>query len=157
MLLNNTGLPAGYEYVNANASTSTFNIPELPAPYLITATEDPGIFYAWYGSPHDITQAEVEADVTRVIETLRATTNSTITTPPEFIEFRSHTPFKLVVSAEEITDGFYQKLGKRKSPLVAGFWENALILSSYSSRIPQYLVHWSCFHVPRCVCFVEFH
>jgi hypothetical protein len=117
MLVKNTGLPAGYQFLNADASASTFNIPDLPAPYLVTATEDPGIFYSWYASPHPITQAEVKADVARVIGRLRATTNSTVTTAPEFIVFRSHSPFKLVVSAEEIAAGFYQRLKARKYPL----------------------------------------
>ncbi|CAI7591617.1 unnamed protein product [Penicillium glandicola] len=117
MLLNNTGLPAGYEYLNANSSSSTFNTPQLPAPYLITATKDPNIFYSWYASPHDITQAEVEADVTDIIRRLRKTANSTVTTDPEFLEFHSHTPFKLVADADAITGGFYEKLKQRKSLL----------------------------------------
>lgn len=114
MLLNNTGLPAGYQYLNANASPSTFNTPQLPAPYLITATKDPNIFYSWYASPHDIPQAEVEADVTKIIGRLRETTNSTITTAPEFLKFHSHTPFKLVADADAINEGFYKKLKQRK-------------------------------------------
>ncbi|KAJ5698624.1 hypothetical protein N7462_000629 [Penicillium macrosclerotiorum] len=110
MLLKNTGLPAGYEYLNANASSSTFNTPQLPAPYLITATKDPNIFYSWYASPYDMTQAEVEADVTNIIRRLRKTTNSTVTTAPEIFKFHSHTPFKLVADADAITGGFYEKL-----------------------------------------------
>ena len=114
MLVNNTGLPSGFRFANANATTSTFNIPNLPAPYQITETRIPGLFYVWYGSPYALTQAEVEADVTAVIERLRSTTNSTVSTTPEFVEFRSHTPFKLVVSAEAITQGFYKRLENRK-------------------------------------------
>jgi hypothetical protein len=114
MLLNNTGLPAGYEYMNANASTSTFNTPQLPAPYFISATADPDIFYSWYGSPYDITQAQVEADVTTILGRLRVATNSSVTTAPEFVKFKSHTPFKLVVDADAITGGFYQSLKQRK-------------------------------------------
>ncbi|KAL4898270.1 FAD/NAD(P)-binding domain-containing protein [Aspergillus ambiguus] len=110
MLLNNTGLPAGYQFLNANASTSSFNIPQLPAPYLITATKDPNIFYSWYASPYDVTREEVENDVTRIVSRLREITNSTVTSTPQFLEFHSHTPFKLVADADSITEGFYEKL-----------------------------------------------
>ena len=114
MLVNNTGLPAGYRFANANSSTSTFNIPNLPAPYQVTPTRISGLYYVWYGSPNTITQAEVETNVTAVIKRLRSTTNSTVRTDPTFIEFRSHTPFKLVVSADAITGGFYNRLEGRK-------------------------------------------
>lgn len=108
MLINNTGLPSGFSYDNANASTSTHNIPELPAPYMIAETTIPGVFYTWYGSPFSITRAEVVADVIAVIGRLSNSTNNTF--PPEIVEFRSHTPFKCVVSAEAIRDGFYARL-----------------------------------------------
>ena len=117
MLVNNTGLPSGFHYANANISASTYHIPNLPAPYQVTETRIPGLFYVWYGSPYDITAAAVEADVTKVIGRLYATTKSTAasTTAPNFIRFRSHTPFKLVVLAETIREGFYNRLEGRKS------------------------------------------
>lgn len=114
MLVNDTGFPTGYRFANANASTSTYNIPKLPAPYQITETPIPGYFYVWYGSPYDLTQAEVEADVTAVIKRLRLATNSTASSPPNFVEFRNNTPFKLIVGAEEIKGGFYKDLEGRK-------------------------------------------
>ncbi|KAK4122077.1 putative FAD dependent oxidoreductase [Parathielavia appendiculata] len=115
MLVNNTGLPSGFQFANAvNSSAGTFSIPNLPAPYQITGTRIPGLFYVWYGSPHDMTEAEVKADVTAVIKRLRHTFNSTVTTPPTFVEFRSNTPFKLVVPAQAVTGGFYQELKARK-------------------------------------------
>ena len=114
MLVNNTGLPTGFRFANANSSTSTFNIPNLPAPYQITPTRITGLYYVWDGSPYILTQAEVETDVTAVIKRLRSTTNSTVSTDPTFIEFKSHTPFKLVVSADAITGGFYNQLECRK-------------------------------------------
>ena len=114
MLLNNTGLPAGYRFANAISATDTYNIPPLPAPYQVTPTRINGLYYVWYGSPVDLTQAEVETDVTAVIRRLRSTTNSTVSTDPTFVEFKSHTPFKLVVSADAITGGFYDRLEGRK-------------------------------------------
>lgn len=114
-LINNTGLPAAYHFSNANSSATTFNIPELPAPYQITATHDPGMFYVWYGSPNNVTESDVKDDITQVIERLRSTLNSSVSTPINFVEFRSHTPFKLVVTAEAIESGFYDSLYARKS------------------------------------------
>ncbi|GAB1312816.1 Beta-cyclopiazonate dehydrogenase [Madurella fahalii] len=111
MLVNNTGLPSRFQVANAvPPSAGTLSIPNLPAPYQITETRIPGLFYVWYGSPRDITEAAVKADVAAVITRLRPTFNSTVTTPPRFVEFRSHTPFKLVVPAEAIAGGFYQEL-----------------------------------------------
>ena len=115
MLVNNTNLPSGFHYANANAKTSTYHIPNLPAPYQITNTRIPGMFFVWYGSPYDMTQAEVEADVSKVIGRLRSSVNPTAaSTIPNFVEFRNHTPFKLVVSADAISGGFYHKLEGRE-------------------------------------------
>ncbi|KAL7623782.1 hypothetical protein AAE478_005335 [Parahypoxylon ruwenzoriense] len=110
MLIRNTGLPSGFQYANANESDTTYNIPQLPGPYHITESRVPGLFYSWYGSPTELTEDEIKSDVTNVIGRLRAATNSTVTSPPDYIEFKSHTPFKLVVSAESLTNGFYDQL-----------------------------------------------
>lgn len=120
MLVNNTGLPTGYHFSNANASSSTYNIPQLPAPYQITSTRDPNLFYVWYGSPYNLTQAAVEADTTAVIKRLRVLENSTTTTEPTFVRFNSHTPFKLIVGKKQIQNGFYGKLENRESILSSG-------------------------------------
>ncbi|KAI1456597.1 hypothetical protein F4805DRAFT_221303 [Annulohypoxylon moriforme] len=110
ILVNNTGLPSGFRFENANASTSTFHIPSMPAPYHVTETRIPGLFYIWYGSPYTLTQARIEADVISVIERLRPTLNSTSHTQPQFVEFKDNTPFKLTASADTISQGFYDKL-----------------------------------------------
>ncbi|MCJ1436266.1 hypothetical protein MMC27_005644 [Xylographa pallens] len=114
MIVNNTGLPSASRFENANATPGSFNIPKLPAPYQITQTSIPGLFYVWYGSPYNLPQATVKADVTAVVEKLRSMMNSTVRTPLEFVEFRSHTPFKLVVPAEAIAQGFYNRLESRE-------------------------------------------
>jgi hypothetical protein len=38
LLLNNTGLPTGYEWINANDSSKPYNIPKLPGASQITET-----------------------------------------------------------------------------------------------------------------------
>ena len=116
LLLNNTGLPPNYHFANANASTATYDIPELPAPYQVTSTRVPGLFYVWYGSPVDLTRQQVESDTLAVMRRLQQqATNLTEPYPtPNVLRFNSHTPFKLVVSADAIRDGFYEKLEGRK-------------------------------------------
>ena len=113
LLVNNTGLPSGYRFANADPK-STYNIAKLPAPYQIAETRIPGLFYAWYASPYSLTQTQVEADMTAIISRLQSTMNSTATISPEFVQFRSHTPFKLEVSADAISQGFYKQLEGRK-------------------------------------------
>jgi hypothetical protein len=112
MLVNNTGLPSGYRFMNANSSTATHNIPGLPAPYQITESRIPGLWYVWYGSPILLIQDEVQADVVNIIMRLqKATASNGSPHPfPQFVEFRSHTPFKLEVSEEALQSGFYNQL-----------------------------------------------
>ncbi|KAJ5893427.1 hypothetical protein N7495_005118 [Penicillium taxi] len=118
ILLNNTGLPSGYEWINANDSLSTYNIPELPGACQIMPTRISGLFYAWYRSPVDVTQQEVEASTIAAIQKLQKAGNYTATNPT-VVEYRSHTPFKLKVTAEAISNGFYDELyglqGKRNT------------------------------------------
>jgi hypothetical protein len=113
MLVSSTGLPDNTQFANANASSATYNIPQLPAAYQVTATKVPGLFYVWYGSPVPVTEKQVKADVTATIKRLRSTAgaaSSATAKEPVFVEFRSHTPFKLSVGAEEIKGGFYGRL-----------------------------------------------
>lgn len=112
MLVNNTGLPSGYRLMNANSSSATFNIPELPAPYQVTESRIPGIWYVWYGSPTPQTQAEVQDDVIRVIKRLRQAivSNESSGPSPGVVEFRSDTPFKLEPSKEGPENGLYNHL-----------------------------------------------
>ncbi|KAJ5910077.1 hypothetical protein N7504_004720 [Penicillium tannophilum] len=118
ILLNNTGLPSGYEWINANDSSSTYNIPELPGACQVVATRISGLFYAWYRSPVAVTQREVEASTIAAIRKLQKAGNYTATNPT-VVEYRSHTPFKLKVTAEAIRNGFYEELyglqGKRST------------------------------------------
>lgn len=103
-VVNNTGLAPGTRYINAGANT-TYNIPDLPAVYSISPTAVPGIFLYWLGSPVDMSRDQVEA---MMADTVRKLTNVTMGSG-DFVAWSSHTPFKLVVSAEEIAGGFYDR------------------------------------------------
>ncbi|KAJ5753047.1 hypothetical protein N7520_009964 [Penicillium odoratum] len=132
ILVNNTGLPSGYRFNNANAA-GLCNIPKLPAPYQVTETDSPGIFYIWYGSPYVMEEAAVKDDVIAVIRRLQGTVHVNVSTVPNFLAFNSHTPFKLVVDADSIRDGFYRDLkglqGYRNT------WYTGAAVISHSSAI----------------------
>ena len=140
LLINNTGFPPGYRYLNAAPLTSANdNIPALPAPYQITETAVPDIYYVWYGSPGPLSQKAVQDDVVASVQRLRNlgganATNATQLGPPNFLAFQSHTPFKLVVSADELAAGFYARLnalqGYRRT-----WYTGAAIISHNSGKL----------------------
>ncbi|BDD61322.1 hypothetical protein MPDQ_003575 [Monascus purpureus] len=132
MLVNNTGLPSGYRFCNANAVTLS-NIPKLPAPYQVTETKVPGIFYIWYGSPYAMEEAAVKDDVTAVIRRLQGTVHANGSAVPQFLAFNSHTPFKLVVDADSIRDGFYRDLEALQG--YRNTWYTGAAVISHSSAI----------------------
>ncbi|KAJ5154686.1 uncharacterized protein N7500_010125 [Penicillium coprophilum] len=109
LVLNNTGLPDGYQWINANDSSATYHIPQQPGASQITSTRTPGVFYVWYRSPSHMTRMAVEKATIRAIQNIQMAHNLTITSP-QIIKFESHTPFKLSVSAQAIRDGFYRDL-----------------------------------------------
>ncbi|MCJ1318616.1 hypothetical protein MMC15_003946 [Xylographa vitiligo] len=132
-LVQNTGLAAGTRYVNA-AAQNLYNIPTLPAVYEIVPTRVAGIYYYWYGSQGTQPQATIQAEVAATIGKL---TNSTSTSGLEFVAFSSHTPFKLVVSANDISSGFYKGLeglqGHKNT-----YWTGAAFLSHSSGELWNY-------------------
>ena len=128
-LINNTGLAAGTRYVNA-AATTTYNIPNLPAVYEIVPTRVEGIYYFWYGSPGALSQQKIQADVTATVQKLTGHK----TAAPDFLAFSSHTPFKLVVSADDISHGFYNNLEGLQGHLNT-YWTGAAFLSHSSGEL----------------------
>jgi hypothetical protein len=132
ILVNNTGLPSGYRFRNANAATLS-NIPKLPGPYQITETNIPGLFYIWYGSPYALEEAAVKKDITAVIRRLQKAVGANGCPVPHFVEFKSHTPFKLVVSGDSIRHGFYRDLEELQG--YRNTWYTGAAVISHSSAI----------------------
>ncbi|KAJ5372766.1 hypothetical protein N7517_004772 [Penicillium concentricum] len=132
LVLINTGLPEGYQWINANKYFATYHIPQQPGASQITSTRIPGVFYVWYRSPSHMTRLAVEKATIRAIQKLQKAHNFTITTP-KIIKFKSHTPFKLSVSAQAISDGFYRDLyalqGKRNT------WYTGAALISHNGGV----------------------
>lgn len=118
LLLNNTSLPSGFQWINANNSAATYHIPQQPSAAQITSTAIPDVFYVWYRSPTDMKRKNVEKATSEAIQKLQKAQNLPLTTP-HILKFKTHTPFKLGVSAEAINNGFYSRLyalqGKRNT------------------------------------------
>jgi hypothetical protein len=109
VLLNNTGLPPGFVWLNANNNASDYQIPDLPALSELSFSPVPGYFYAWYRSPNDVSQSKIVADTIATIHKLQVVNNFPRTNPT-VVEYRSHAPFKLHVSPQDIAAGFYKNL-----------------------------------------------
>ena len=110
-LINNTGLPAGFNYVNVGANT-LYHIPTFPGLYHISPTAVNGIFSFWYGSPNDVPKAQIKQDISATIRLLRnaSNTESRNQQQPDFVAYSSHTPYNLNVPPEAIRAGFYDNL-----------------------------------------------
>ncbi|RYO88001.1 hypothetical protein DL766_004976 [Monosporascus sp. MC13-8B] len=102
-LLNGTGLEPGFRYYNAKPNT-TYNIAELPAPYMIWYTRADGIYWVWYSSPVDMPESEVKLGTIDAIKTLVPESN------PQFVAYADHSPFAVGVTPEKIRNGFYKDL-----------------------------------------------
>jgi hypothetical protein len=116
--VNNTGLPSGYQWINANESVAIYNIPQQPGASQIPSTRIPGLFYVYYRSPSDMKREEVEKATIQAIKNLQIAHILTCTTS-NIIMFKSHTLFKLSVPAQAISNGFYSTIhalqGKRST------------------------------------------
>lgn len=128
-LANNTGLAPGTRYINRGADTG-YNIPQLPAIYRISPTVIDGLFVYWYGSETDLSQSEVEAAAAATFQRLAAAPPAQ---PPDFLAFNSHTPFKLVVSADEISGGFYDRWDAMQG--YRNTWYTGAAFQSHSSGV----------------------
>lgn len=109
-LVRNTGLPPNTTVENIN-TRNLYNLPTLPGLYALTHTTDDEIWDVKYGSPDELTDDYVKADVLNSLLVLQqmGIANKTVHAP-EFIRFNSHTPFALTVSPEAIKALFYNKL-----------------------------------------------
>ena len=111
-LVKNTGLPAGYSFVNVGTDT-LYNLPTLPGLYLINPTVVDGIFVFWYGSDSDdeLSDDQVRKDALTTIKAVSdSISSSTSRREPELLAFASHSPFRPSVPASAIKNGFWKEL-----------------------------------------------
>jgi hypothetical protein len=102
------GIPANMGIQNTGADTS-FNLPPLPGIYSLTPAGAPDLYQMKYGSPHALTDAQVQANTIADINRLRTAGTFPVSTP-KFEAYSNHSPFELTVSNADITGGFYRRL-----------------------------------------------
>ncbi|KAF2964511.1 hypothetical protein GQX73_g9078 [Xylaria multiplex] len=122
-LLNNTGLN---ESIWNTEPGRAYNIPALPGPYGLRLTE--GLTQVYYGSPLVLSDNQVKADIMSRIKTVqRARGIVTDGIDPSWLAFSSHAPFNLMVSNDDIKEGFYRNLsslqGRRNTFYHGAAWE----------------------------------
>ncbi|KAJ5677606.1 FAD/NAD(P)-binding domain-containing protein [Penicillium maclennaniae] len=109
-LVKNTGLPENFTSYSVSSDTP-YSLPKLPGVYTIFATAIEGVFDIKYGSPHSVSDDFVQAEILSYIKKLQANGYADqVAGEPEFVAYKSHTPFELTVSRDKIANGFYEDL-----------------------------------------------
>ncbi|EPS31776.1 hypothetical protein PDE_06734 [Penicillium oxalicum 114-2] len=109
-LVNNTGLPANFSSVSVGTNTP-HQIPRLPGVYGVGATAIDGVFDVKYGSPNGLPDDVVRGEILSYVKKLQANGYAEqVSGEPQFVTFKSHTPFELTVSRDSIAKGFYKEL-----------------------------------------------
>ena len=108
-LLRNSGIPDNLSVNNIGQGTP-YNLPVLPGVYSISPTGIPGLHSVKYGSPTQLSELQVKADIVAAVKRLKTAGTVPTAKTPEFAVFSSHSPFELTVSPSAIRNGFYRKL-----------------------------------------------
>ena len=106
-LLENTNIPEGTAII-ATGEDEKFNVPAIPGPNGLIPTGITGLFNVLYTSEEPMSNDEVKKAISD--DVIRLQNSGFNTTRPDYVEFEAHNPFQLVVSAKEISKGFYSKL-----------------------------------------------
>ncbi|KAI1170022.1 amine oxidase, flavin-containing superfamily [Nemania sp. FL0916] len=119
-ILNNTGLN---ESLAAAGPSDNYGVPHLPGPYAMTLNAE-GLTQVYYGSPSILPDETVKDDIVSRLKRVQRARGLSTATDPDWLIFSSHSPFNLMVSNEEISNGFYRDLtdlqGKRNT-----YWHGA--------------------------------
>ncbi|KAI0468343.1 FAD/NAD(P)-binding domain-containing protein [Xylaria cf. heliscus] len=105
VILNNTGLNTS---LYAASPGEQFNVPVLPGPYTMTLNQ--GITQVYYGSPFVMSEDDVKAAILERLRRLQNKQGLSTETQPEWLAFFNHAPFNLMVSNDDISQGFYRDL-----------------------------------------------
>jgi hypothetical protein len=134
-LLKLPGVPTGLTVQNVAADTP-YNLPPLPAAYVLAASDIPGLFDVWLGTPQTVSDADAHTLIVEAIGRLQAA-GTLPPTQPTFVDYAAHTPCELTVSASDIAGGFYHSLyalqGHRST-----FWNGAAFHVHDSSLLWRY-------------------
>ncbi|KFX98706.1 hypothetical protein V490_02160 [Pseudogymnoascus sp. VKM F-3557] len=107
-VVTNTGLSSAHSYSNVGTST-LYNSPVLPGAAMFNPTLVNGVFVYWYSGLVPESQAQVQAKVNANIKALQTSIGVPHTTP-EHLAFANHSPFRLVVPAASIANGWYEDM-----------------------------------------------
>ncbi|KAL4893923.1 hypothetical protein BDV59DRAFT_176446 [Aspergillus ambiguus] len=142
-IIRNTGFPDDKSISNAGPDTE-YNFPYLPGAYSFAPAGLPSYQMVTYGTPQGresfpLPDRTIKADIIRTIKTLQKQNPDKFASQgePEWADFRSHAPYSLQVTAEDIKDGFYKKLyslqGQRNT-----YWTGAAFRAEDSSLLWEY-------------------
>jgi hypothetical protein len=108
-LVRNTGLSQTFNMKSVSSNTR-FNIPQMPGVYQISPTAIPDVFGIKYGSPTALPDEYVKNEILGFVKKLQINGLANITRGPEFVTYKSHSPFELRVSPSAIQAGFYKDM-----------------------------------------------
>jgi hypothetical protein len=121
-LLSLPGVPDDTIVENVGADTP-YNLAPLPSVYAVSGSGLPGLFSAFLGTSQPVSDAQARATIIGAVNRLQSA-GTIPATRPTFVDFNSHTPCQLTVSAADIAGGFYTRLnglqGHRST-----FWNGA--------------------------------
>jgi len=121
--------------MNIGANTP-YNLPPLPSAYSISPSTVPGLFNVKFNSNVPLSNLQVQASILENVGLLEAAG----TIPPTsaaFVDYASHTPFELTVSAGDIAAGFYSSLYGLKGTR-STYWNGATFQAQDSALIWQF-------------------
>ncbi|KAB8228774.1 uncharacterized protein BDW43DRAFT_315544 [Aspergillus alliaceus] len=125
------GLPQGLQVVN-RANDTAYNLPPLPAVYVLNPTRSPNLTTILYGSKEHMSENEIKEHMTQSVLSLR--NQGLPVEAPEFVRYSNHSPFLLTVPPEAIANGFYRNLnglqGNRNT-----YWMSATFNAHDSAQI----------------------
>ncbi|KAJ9388777.1 hypothetical protein DTO063F5_2425 [Paecilomyces variotii] len=142
-IIKNTGFPNNASISNAGPNTE-YNFPYLPGAYSFAPAGLDSYQMVTYATPQSrksfpLADQTIKADIIRTVKSLQKQNPDKFASQgePEWVDFRSHAPYSLQVTAEDIKDGFYKKLyalqGQRNT-----YWTGAAFMAEDSSLLWKY-------------------
>ncbi|KAE8387134.1 hypothetical protein ETB97_001815 [Aspergillus alliaceus] len=138
------GIPEKIQFLN-RANDTLYQLPPMPAVYIISHTRSPNLTTILYGSKEHMTEEQVKSNMTRSVLQLR---NAGIPVQaPEFLRYSDHSPFLLTVPAEAIRNGFYRNLNDLQGHL-STYYMSATFNTHDSAQIWRFVdgllrAHWT--------------
>lgn len=140
-LVKHSGLPSNALITNAALNHTEYDLPYLPATCSFWPTALPDLQWVQYATPPESepsSDAAVQAEIMQTIKRLQLRNPDLFPlTAPKFVAFAAHVTYDLQVRAEDIKNGFSEKLyalqGQRNT-----YWTGAAWKGEDSSLIWRY-------------------